>query len=422
MSHGARRWVVLIAAVAMQLCLGATYSWPVFVAPLRYTGGLSQAAAQFPFTVFYYVFPLTMTALATIPRRPTPHRGAIVGGALFGFAWILAGSGPASSMWLASTIGAMGGIGVGLAYLVPVAIAMAWFPHHRALVTGIAVAGFGGGAALLGRLADLAMGEALSWSPQQTLRAFGTLFLSIVPLAGCMMRPPPNSADEHIDVPAPLPGREVLTSSAFRLLVITFTAGLSAGLAINGNLRQLAGAAADAVTLVPLFAIGNAAGRIGWGVVADRYPPGPLLVVNLLAWSALLLASTIWMAAGVGLRVFAALSGMLYGGVLVTHPAAVAGCWGGREFIRIYGWLAAAHLIAAWAPSAAGWMYDRTGTFRAPLLLLAAFSAVAAAYAWRHRDSLLPSSNSRKNSREQTYTIPPPSKGHPLGPNQPIHC
>ena len=32
-----------------------------------------------------------------------------------------------------------GGVGAGLAYLVPVAVSVAWFPRHKGLVTGIAV-------------------------------------------------------------------------------------------------------------------------------------------------------------------------------------------------------------------------------------------------------------------------------------------
>ncbi len=387
--RGARRWIVLAAAVAMQLCLGATYSWAVFVAPVRRAVGLSQAAAQLPFTVFYYVFPLTMTALATAPRRPSPHHAAVLGGIVFGLAWVLAGSGPMSSGWLSATIGVAGGIGVGLAYLVPIATAMAWFPNHRALVTGVAVAGFGGGAALLGRLADSAMGPC-QWSAPQTLRAMGVMFLAIVPLAGCAMRPPPQEVARSHEPRSRAPARDVVGSAAFQLLALTFTAGLSAGLAVNGNLRQLGNAAADAVWLVPLFALGNAAGRIGWGALADRFSPGPMLAANLGAWSLLLATGTIWTASPTALGVFAGLAGVLYGGVLVTHPAAVAGRWGQPELMRVYGWLAAVHVIAAWAPSAAGWIYDRTGTFRLSFLFLAAFTALAAWAAWRQRGVLRP--------------------------------
>ena len=41
---------------------------------------------------------------------------------------------------------AIGGAGIGLAYVCPVAACVKWFPDLRGLITGLAVAGFGGGA------------------------------------------------------------------------------------------------------------------------------------------------------------------------------------------------------------------------------------------------------------------------------------
>jgi hypothetical protein len=34
---------------------------------------------------------------------------------------------------------------LGIAYIVPIATSIRWFPDHKGLVTGVAVAGFGGG-------------------------------------------------------------------------------------------------------------------------------------------------------------------------------------------------------------------------------------------------------------------------------------
>ena len=51
-----RRYIILIAAVLMQMCLGATYSWAVFVRPLKEITGLMQGTLQLPFSIFYFVF------------------------------------------------------------------------------------------------------------------------------------------------------------------------------------------------------------------------------------------------------------------------------------------------------------------------------------------------------------------------------
>jgi MFS transporter, OFA family, oxalate/formate antiporter len=50
-------------------------------------------------------------------------------------------------MWrLYLTLGVIGGIGLGLGYIVPIAVLVKWFPDRRGLITGIAVGGFGAGA------------------------------------------------------------------------------------------------------------------------------------------------------------------------------------------------------------------------------------------------------------------------------------
>lgn len=379
------RLLVLPAAVAMQICLGATYSWAVYVAPLRESSGLGQAAVQAPFAIFYYIFPLTMAVLASVPDRIPPRVKAVVGGLLFGGAWVAAGFTAQDFRLTTLCIGVLGGIGAGFAYLVPVATAVAWFPRQKGLVTGIAVAGFGGGAALLGWAADRLL-DLPGWTPYGVLRAMGVVFLAIVPLAGLAMRLPPDAAPGAAT--ARIAARAVLGGGAFWILFLTFSAGLAAGLAINGNLRQLGASAADAVSLVPLFALSNAAGRILWGAFADRVRTASSIAANLVAWTLLLAVAPTLLGSAAGLKVFAAASGFVYGGVLVVHPAAVARRWGAAAFMRVYGWLAAAHFLAALAPPLAGRAFDLTGSFAAPLVALAVAAALAAVLVWRGRPTL----------------------------------
>ena len=55
-----QRYLILAASIVMQMCLGATYSWSVYVQPLKALTGLAQGPVQLPFSVFYFAFPLTM--------------------------------------------------------------------------------------------------------------------------------------------------------------------------------------------------------------------------------------------------------------------------------------------------------------------------------------------------------------------------
>lgn len=85
--------------------------------------------------------------------RKGPRFNAVTGGILFGAGWILAGAGDHHFALTVTGIGGLAGIGAGLAYIVPIATLVKWFPKHKGAVTGIAVAGFGGGAALVSQIA-----------------------------------------------------------------------------------------------------------------------------------------------------------------------------------------------------------------------------------------------------------------------------
>ena len=125
----------------MQMCLGATYAWSVFVLPLKQTTGILQGTAQLPFSLFYFAFPATMIVTGTLLPRIGPRRCAMIGGLLFGGGWMLAALGNLHFTFTILGIGLMAGIGVGCAYIVPIATCVRWFPRHKGLVTGVAVAG-----------------------------------------------------------------------------------------------------------------------------------------------------------------------------------------------------------------------------------------------------------------------------------------
>src|SRR4029450_3198549 len=62
-------------------------------------------------------------------------------------------------LWLlVVTYGVLGGIGLGAAYITPIAMLAKWFPDRRGLITGIAVAGFGFGAVLTAPVAKALLG------------------------------------------------------------------------------------------------------------------------------------------------------------------------------------------------------------------------------------------------------------------------
>ncbi|GAB4321250.1 MAG: OFA family MFS transporter [Candidatus Sumerlaeia bacterium] len=396
------RYVILSAAVVMQMCLGATYSWSVYVAALRELTGLGQGTVQLPFTAFYFVFPAVAAGAGFLLRRWGPRRCAMLGGVLFGGGWMLAGLGARHFAFTVAGIGILAGAGVGLAYLVPITVGVRWFPRHKGLVTGVAVAGFGGGAAVVSQ-AGWALMERSGLSPFEAFGVLGLVFLVLVPLSGSLMRNPPteptgrplgaqapgrqvgfdesDGAEAALSCDSSPSARDVLLLPEFRLLFAAMFCGLAAGFAVNANLKEFSpaaglpdggGAAGHSlgVAAVSVFALANAMGRILWGGLFDRSRAGTVLRANLWAQALVVLVSPLLTGIPAGYLTFAALAGFNYGGVLVLYASSTARLWGPERLGPVYGLLFTANIPAALAPALAGLVWDRFGSFFPAMLAL----------------------------------------------------
>ncbi len=371
-----RAYVVLAASVIMQVCLGATYAWSVFVRHLHETTGLAQGTAQLPFSMFYVVFPATTIVAGRLLERLGPTRMATLGALVFAAGWFLAGLGRIHFLFTVAGMGVLGGLGVGLAYLVPIAVGMRWFPERKGLVTGVAVAGFGGGAALISQVSEHLMSGS-GWTPFATMRWLGLAFFLVCLPAAWLLRYPPG-ADDPARRSSP-PAR-FLRERAFWVLYAAMVSGLAAGLTVNANLSQLnmsLGGKAGALA-VAVFAVANAIGRISWGLIFDVMPARTAIRANLLGQAALLAFHPWLLSSAVGLSVLAAVAGFNYGGVLVLYASSAGRRWGAPHVGRVYGYLFSSNMFAAATPALAGMVFDWSGTFRESLYVLAVLLVAAA--------------------------------------------
>lgn len=365
--------MVLIAAVLMQMCLGATYSWSVYVQPLKAISGLQQGPVQIPFTVFYFIFPLSMLIAGNLLSRIGTRRSAMIGGLLFGGGWIVAGFGDYSFLFTILGIGMLSGIGAGMAYIVPIAVCIRWFPKNKGLVTGVAVAGFGGGAALVSQVGGWCM-EVLQFTPYQTFFLLGAVFLVTVFSAGSTMKVPEHS--HGVKELKALPLRDVLGNPSFHLLYLAMFTGLAAGFAVNANLKEMFGGSGDPVRIgvigVSLFALANAAGRVVWGTIFDRIMSRTAIQLNLYLQALTFVCAPLLLGSASGFYVMALLTGFNYGGVLVIYVSSASRIWGSENVGQVYGWLFSSNIPASLAPLFAGMVYDRVQNFDPVFNVLAA--------------------------------------------------
>src|ERR1700747_1473192 len=182
------RWVIATAGVFFQIALGAVYGWSVFRVPLAKQFGWSISEITLTFTISIFVLGFAAFFGGLWLNRKGPRIVALSGGALYGLGVFLA-SFSHSLSWLYLSYGLIGGIGLGLGYIVPVAVLVKWFPDRRGLITGIAVGGFGAGALIT---APLATRLIQTVGVLSTFAYLGIAFLIVTVTCGYFMQNPPD--------------------------------------------------------------------------------------------------------------------------------------------------------------------------------------------------------------------------------------
>src|SRR6516162_7724443 len=178
---GFNRWLVPPAALCIHLCIGMAYGFSVFWLPLSRAIGLTApkacpdislwqelfttscdwkvASMGWMFTLFFVLLGVSAAIWGGWLERAGPRKAGVVaafcwvGGLVLGAVGIYIH--PLWLMWLGS--GVIGGVGLGLGYISPVSTLVKWFPDHRGMATGFAIAGFGGGAMIGAPLAAILM-------------------------------------------------------------------------------------------------------------------------------------------------------------------------------------------------------------------------------------------------------------------------
>src|ERR1700674_1173353 len=148
------RWWIAAAGFFMQMALGSGYAWSVFRIPLVKEFGWSISQVSFTFSISWLFLGLSAVVGGLWLTRSGPRVVGMVAGLMWGGGVFLSSFAAHKLWWLYLTYGVMGGTGLGMGFVVPVAVLVKWFPERRGLITGIAVGGFGAGALISAPLAS----------------------------------------------------------------------------------------------------------------------------------------------------------------------------------------------------------------------------------------------------------------------------
>jgi OFA family oxalate/formate antiporter-like MFS transporter len=350
-----RRARYAVAAVAMQVLLGVIYSWSVFRGPLAQLHGWTKTQTIAPYRYSLLAFAAGMIVAGFWQDRKGPRVVASVGGVLLGVGCLLAAFVGDTVEGLILAYGIVAAVGVGFAYVTPIATCIKWFPDRRGMIVGLAVMGFGVGPLVFGPLLQALIGSDPSRLGETIPRTFLILsvifFVGVVGAAQFYKVPPAGWRPEGWTPP---PGR---TSSAdiaaagmlrtwqFYGLWAVYFLGTSVGLTAIGEatplLQEMAksGAAMSAGAALGVMSVFNGVGRLAWGSVSDRLGRRAAVLAMCACSAAACLgllrtASGFWMLlAGLCLAAFA------YGGYLALMPSFTADYFGAKNVGANYGLL-----------------------------------------------------------------------------------
>jgi len=387
------RWLVVVGAILIQLALGAIYAWSVFTARLTDTAGtyaFTASQTAWVFSAGLATFATVMVLAGRILPRVGPRLLTIAGGLLLGGGYVLGGLFGDSFFVQLLCIGIVGGAGIGLAYVVPIAVCVKWFPDKKGLITGLAVAGFGFGATIWVKLAGSWFGGLLNTTSvfglpgvQSVFVIYGFALAALILLGSMVMVNPPDDylpsgwtppVTENNDHEGAVEfrARDMLRTPQFYMLWSVFMFASIAGLMVIYCIKLfgidalqhhgVAGAGAITGTAMAWYAIFNGVGRIAWGSISDRIGrKATITLMAVLQGLTMLMTYHVFISFGLvyGFIIAAALIGFNYGGSFALFPAITADYFGNKNVGSNYGWMFTAYGVAGLAgPLLAGYFKD----------------------------------------------------------------
>jgi len=384
------RWWRVVGGMLMNLALGSLYAWSVFVAPLEKEFGWKRADTSAVFTWAVVVFAIAFIVAGRLQDKLGPFFISLTGCILLTVGFLLSAR-TTSLGYLIFAFGILVGIGNGFGYATPIPVMAKWFPDKRGLAVGLAVAGYGGGSAIFGPMANLWLIPKYGW--RTTFVVLGAIFFVMTLVGALLLKNPPVGYRPPGWAPAPAakaaattyefrPG-EMLRTPTFYFMWIAYALGCAAGLMVISQLIPFAksvgipGAALPVIGLV-IGAAGNASGRILSGWMSDAM--GRLNVLRLMIGISAVSMPILYLTGSsvpmLYLMVFIVY--WCYGTQLSVNASTTSDFWGTKNAGINYGLLFTSWGVAGFiGPRIGGKLFDKFGNYKAAFYTAAVLAGIA---------------------------------------------
>jgi len=365
------RWLIAGLGTLLQLCLGSVYAWSYFQKPLVEGYGWRNTQVAWAFSLAIGFLGLAAAVGGVLLPKFGPRKLAVTGSLLYGAGYLIAALALHLKMlallWIG--YGVIGGVGLGLGYVTPVATVAKWFPDKKGLVTGMVVMGFGFGALLMSKIIAPALDAMFQNQLPLTFAGAGLVVGLIGVAAATGLRNPPDTLPGSVTVD----GLAEIRSRQFGLMWLVFFCNIAAGIAIisfqSPLLQDLwkkvdpamspAALAASGATLIAVSSVFNGLGRLFWGGLSDRLGQlttfRVMLATQVVAFGALMITGNPWLFGTLICYVL-----LCYGGGFGVMPSFVLNTFGPRLMPVLYGCI-----LTAWSaagvvgPQVVAWLKDQ---------------------------------------------------------------
>ncbi|RPI61692.1 MAG: MFS transporter [Planctomycetaceae bacterium] len=379
------RWAIAAAGVAIQMMLGTVYAWSFFKTPFINAHGWAPHMVGVTFALAIFFLGFSAALGGRLVDKAGTKTVASIAAVLFGAGTFLAGlandTGNIYLLWIG--YGVIGGIGNGLGYVTPVAVLLRWFPDKKGFITGLAVMGFGLGAAFMSLVAMVTIDQKTGAGLSGTFYVLGIVFLvGLLIAAQKLVNPPPGYAPRAATGKSKaIPAAESLTlgqaksTSQLYILWIILFLNVAAGIAVVSNLAYMLNdmkiAGPMVVTTMILGSFCNGVGRLLWGWLSEKIGRRNIFLLIFLTQIPLFILlpniGGYWAFTLVACYIL-----LCYGGGFGTMPSFTADTFGPKNIGAIYGMILLAWGVAGGiGPGLMEWFYATTGQFDIALYIAA---------------------------------------------------
>jgi MFS family permease len=286
--------------------------------------------------------------------------------------------------------GLFGGLAAGSFYAPLTAIAARWFTRHRSLAVALVTSGMGLGSMIIGPLARYVI-SVQDW--RAAMFDLGLLAWAVILPVALLVRNPP-AAQAAAVAAAGGPDRGFTVAQAFRTPQFYAIAGtfFACCAAHSGPIFHMVSYAIDcgvpamtAATVLGTAGVASLAGRIVFGLIADRCGAKPTLVCGLLL-QAVAIQLYLFVGSPETFYAVALLFGLSYGGVMPLYAILVRDYFGARIMGTVFGAVVMTSTVGmAIGPWAGGYVFDHFGGYWWLYIGSCAIGLGAAAIAWSFR-------------------------------------